>query len=213
MTEQFTIYHGGCGTPYIEHANETAPEFRHGHCWTPQKQTPNGNPWILDNGVYSAWTNGVDWDADAWLQTLTACREKMPTDPDFVILPDAVGDSATTYRQSREYADVIPAGWPRALAVQDGMNPNKAVSVARELDCDYLFVGGTIPWKRRHAEDFIAATTDIAVDVHIARPSLPGGVLWAQSIGAVSCDTTTIAVTPDSNHLERIAGQTQLSNL
>jgi len=206
----FTIYHGACSQAAIQTASDIAPTVRHGHCWTPQKQTPHDNPWFLDNGVYSAWANDREWDAADWLATLRDCRTKMPRPPDFVVLPDAYGDPERTIERSRQHAGAVPDDWPRALAVQDGMGIDEAVGVARDLGCQYLFVGGTPGWKRRHGHDIVAAGHDAGLKVHIARPSLPGGIMWARNGGADSVDTTTIVRGPAWHHLQRFVEQQTL---
>jgi len=212
MSERFTIYHGSCANKPIEKANRIAPGIRHGHCWTPYKQTPHDNPWFLDNGVYSAWDNDRDWDAAEWEDTVAWVSDNMPRDPDFVVLPDAVGEPETTLALSRQYADTVPADLTRAFAVQDGMSVDFALNAAEELDCEYLFIGGTKDWKRQCAGDFIAPAHDAGLQVHIARPSLPGGIMWARDIGADSVDTTSIVRTPAWHHLERVANQQQFTD-
>lgn len=212
MTEQFTIYHGACSPGDIRRANQIAPGIRHGHCWSPQKQTPHDNPWFLDNGVYSAWDNDRDWYPEPWAEALMNCREKMPRDPDFVVLPDALGDAEKTLARSRRLADNVFPDWTRAFAVQDGMSVTFALDAADELDCGYLFIGGTAEWKRRTAEDFIGPAHNAGLRVHIARPSLPGGIMWARDIGADSIDTTSIVRTPAWHHLERVANQQQFTD-
>jgi hypothetical protein len=207
---KFAIYHGCCSGPDIDALVEVAPDTRHGHCWTPLKQTPHDNPWILDNGVYSAWRNDEDWTPDDWLATIETCLDKMPRPPDFAVLPDAVGDPEQTIARSRRHADAVPNAWPTAFAVQDGIDPERAVTVAQDLDCHYLFVGGTARWKRRAASAFVEATSDTDLAVHIARPSVPDGVLWARELGAVSVDTTSIVTSPEQRYMRRIAEQTTL---
>jgi len=206
---EFTIYHGSCGAGGVEKANEAAPTIRHGHCWTLQKQTPHDTPYILDNGVYSAHQNGHEWDPDEWLAMLAECRDKMPRPPGFVILPDVLGDWEASLRRSRRWADAV-SDWPRALAVQDGADIHQAGDVAAELDCDWLFIGGTVTWKRRVSSDIIDALGD-GFGVHIARPSLPDGLLWAYHIGADSVDTSSIVTTPSYYYLRELTEQRQLS--
>lgn len=206
----FRIYHGACSQNDIERATEIAPQISHGHCWTPQKQTPHDNPWFLDNGVYSAWANGRAWDATAWIRTIEECRNKMPRPPTFVVLPDAYGDATLTMLRSVWYRDHVPDDWPCALAVQDGMDIKAAVQKATELDCAYLFVGGSPEWKRKTSPEIVERGHSAGLYVHIARPSLPDGLMWAHNIGADSVDTTTIVRGPAWHHLKRLVSQQTL---
>lgn len=207
----FTIYHGSCGATGVEKANAVAPSLRHGHCWTLQKQTPRDTPYILDNGVYSAWANDREWYPDAWAEMLMNCREKMPRSPEFVVLPDVIGDWEASIERSRRWADEVFADWPRALAVQDGVNVAEVGDVARELNCGWLFIGGSVEWKRRASKGLIDRYGD-EFGVHIARPSLPDGLLWARDIGADSCDTSSIVTTPSYHHLEKLVEQQSLAS-
>jgi len=206
----FSIYHGASSRPDIRRARDHAPSIRHGHCWNLQKQTPADNPWILDNGVFSAWRNDHEWDAALWLDTLSECEQKMPREPDFVVLPDKVGDPEATVKRSRRFAENVPDSWPTAFAAQDGMAPSAAVSEAQRLGCKFIFIGGSHEWKRRTAGDIIAAANPTELQVHIARPSLPDGLLWAKQLGARSVDTTSIVRTPSYHHLTALEEQRTL---
>ena len=214
MTE-LTIYHGMPSRPRYRHISTKYSDVaRHGAMWTPDKLTPTAAPWALDNGAYVAWTHDEKWSAQAWINTIRRAdrliaEERMPR-PDFAVLPDKVGDARETYRRSEAYRRTVPSEWDAYLAVQDGMQPARAARFADDLLCDGLFVGGTAEWKRRHAEEFVREAHERGLDCHIARPSLPDGLLWARRIGADSVDTTSIVRSQTYHHLDTLRTQSQL---
>jgi hypothetical protein len=190
----------------MENAEEAAPSYQMGATWTPTKMTPHDWPYILDNGVFSCWRSGNPWSFYDWLDTIDDL-EDMPRQPDFVVLPDVVGEADASYDRSCRFVDKVPDRYPTALAVQNGMGVEEWVMRADELDCEWIFVGGDMPWKRRFADQFVMTGHDWGMNVHIARPGLPEGLLWAKSIGADSVDTTTIARNRSYHHLRKLEEQ------
>jgi hypothetical protein len=73
-------------------------------------------PFIIDNGAFAAWKNGVKWDEIAFYDFL---REFISFKPDFTVVPDIVAAGEESLRFSLQHVDRIPR--PRYLAVQDGM--------------------------------------------------------------------------------------------
>ena len=79
---------------------------------------PTDYPYFaVDNGAYSAWSQGKRWDPSA---------EEL-AEPDFVVLPDIVGGGERSLALSMAWREALDATWPDAgfrwaLAVQDGMD-------------------------------------------------------------------------------------------
>ena len=68
-------------------------EFMRQNGWgmmhTPDWRNPvNGLCWALDNGAYSAWVNGREFDGEKFLATINKIPEDNP--PDFIVLPDII---------------------------------------------------------------------------------------------------------------------------
>ena len=180
------IYHGHPSPNSMEQCREAAPSYTHGAEWSHQKMTPHDWPYILDNGAFHAYVNGVPWDATAFVGRLKQI-ETMPRDPDFVVLPDVVTDPESTKKRSQQWAGVVD--YTTAFSVQNGINPDEAVEFADRVGAEYLFVGGTARWKRRNAETFVESAHDHGLKCHIGRP---GDLVWARDIGADSVDTISI---------------------
>lgn len=192
------IYHGQCSPNDIKQCYDAAPSFTHGYEWNPDYMTPHDAPYILDNGAFKAYRDGVPWDADAFVGRLGQL-DTMPRDPDFVVLPDVVTNPDRTKERASKWAGVID--YPTAFCAQDGVEPQEAVEFAERIDAEVVFVGGTAEWKRRHADEFVDAAHDSGLKCHIGRP---GDLVWANSIGADSVDTTTIVRSPAYHKLERL---------
>lgn len=192
------IYHGSPSPNSIEQCRNAAPSYTHGAEWAPAKMTPHDWPYILDNGAFKAFVNNVPWDATAFVSRLNQI-ESMPRDPDFVVLPDVVTDPEGTIKRSTEWADFIR--YDHVFAVQDGITPKRAVDVANRLECEGLFIGGTVKWKRENAETFVTEAHENDLICHIGRP---GDLVWAEEIGADSVDLTGIVRDQAWHRLERL---------
>jgi hypothetical protein len=202
------IYHGSSSPSVIERATEAAPSHTHGYCWTPQKMTPHDTPYILDNGAFSAFKNDRPWDVDAFVGRLSQL-DSMPRPPDFVVLPDVVTNPEKTAERAAKWAGVIDE--TTAYPVQDGVEPEDAISTADRLGAETIFIGGTMHWKYRVADDFVKTAHQHGLEAHLARPG-PKGLVWADSINADSADTSSIAANENYERLKAIEqGQQRLT--
>lgn len=198
------IYHGHPSPNSIEACREAAPSHTHGAEWSPAKMTPHDWPYIVDNGAFAAFKHDKPWNQDEFLATVSEV-EKMPREPDFVVLPDVVASPQATYDRSEIWADWID--YSTAMAVQDGMDPEEAVVFADRIGAETIFVGGTVDWKRRVAEDFVTAAHDHGLRCHIGRPN---DLTWAKNTGADSVDTTTIVQDENWGKLRTLEQQSTL---
>lgn len=98
-------------------------------------------PYACDNDAYVAHTSGKAWDADKWLAMLDRVNVE-PSKPIWCLVPDVVADRAATLRSWEQHSGIVK--WPKAFAVQDGMEPSDVPDGA-----DVVFVGGTTSWKWR----------------------------------------------------------------
>ncbi len=99
-------------------------------------------PLAFDNGAFSAYQNGTEFDEQAWINMVeNIAKEKI--NPEWVLIPDKVGDKMGTLAMFFKYRMYVSKhDWPVAIAVQDGM-------VASDIPCtvDAIFVGGTDSFK------------------------------------------------------------------
>lgn len=180
------IYHGNPNIEDIEDAEAAAPRFDHRAEYDIESFRLNtGLRYLLDNGAFKCYTDNRPWDATLFVRRLNQIPQKEHP-PDFVVLPDVVTDPRATHRRAREWADWIDH--PTLYPCQDGVSPERACDIATELDAAGLFIGGTVAWKREHAEAFVEAGHANDLHVHIGRPT---DILWAEQTGCDSVDTTT----------------------
>ena len=136
-------------------------------------------PWALDNGVFGAWSKGEAWSEEPLYRYLDKYASHRP---EWVVVPDWVGDRERTLELWGEHVSAIAAfGVPLAFAVQDGMTPEDVPAAA-----DLVFVGGTTSWKWRNLKMW----TKNFPRVHVGRVNTYD-LLWrADRAGAESCDGT-----------------------
>lgn len=199
------LYMGDASLPAMAKCRETAPEHSFGRVWTPE-QRRYGCPFIVDNGVYQAAMRDEPWDADAWRALLDTVA-KRPFPPDFVVLPDVYNDAEATLKRHREYVgEVLQRDLRPAAVLQPGMAVDTQVRLAEQLDAGVVFVGGQNRWKRAVGHDIVAEAQERGMAVHIGNPGVPGGLRWAQRIGADSLDTASVVSSEAYHHLEELDG-------
>jgi hypothetical protein len=103
----------------------------------------------------------------------------------WAIVPDVPGNAAATLARWPVYApEVIAAGIPLALAVQDGMTPDDVWAL--EIQPEVIAVGGSTEWKWATVEMW-AKEFD---RVHLLRCNSPAKLDWLEKLGVESCDGT-----------------------
>lgn len=173
-------------------------ELGFGECCNRGEYPPRRRPFFLDNGAFSDWKNGRDFDGAAfWFDLLCALADPCP--PDFVVCPDRVATGLASLAFSRHWLELCESrlralrSWvvlaaPRwYLAVQDGMS---ADDVRAAFDgFSGIFVGGTLEWKLRTGEQWVRLAHELGVKCHVGRVGTARRVRWAARIGADSIDS------------------------
>lgn len=138
-----------------------------------------GHRWALDNGVFGAFSSGRAWDEAPLFAWLDKHADKSP---EWVVVPDSVGDRDKTLKMWDEYAPRLTNySVPLAMAVQDGMTPDDVPTEA-----DVIFVGGSTSWKWRSLRTW----TENFPRVHVGRVNTYRLLWMAHEAGAESCDGT-----------------------
>lgn len=155
-------------------------------------------PYALDNGCFKFW-NPADnsFDEAAWKKSADAWRrhlfraQSVEQKPLWAIVPDRPGDWDATEDKWAVYApEVVAAGIPTAVAVQDGATPEavRRLSPAPFVVC----VGGSTDkkgsggWKWDTAETWLREFPR----VHVLRVNSRDKVDWLAARGCMSCDGT-----------------------
>lgn len=199
------IYHGHPSEPSLEKCRELAPSYRHGAEFSDKQGRRNyDEPYIVDNGAFAAFKNGDEWDPEEFEEMLGWVTDHQ-RDPDFVVVPDVVGDADATYKRGAEWAGRIP--FTTYQPVQDGMDYATAIDFALDTESAGLFIGGSREWKRRTARDWIAKAHTAGLRAHLARP---WDLKAAEQLGADSVDTTTVVAWGEWHKLPALEEQTVL---
>ncbi len=145
-----------------------------------------GFRYALDNGAWSAYTQGRPFDEPAFV---TALR-KMGPGADWTVLPDIVMGGPASLEKSLGWMQRVLDETPRALlAVQDGMVPEdvRAFLGARVG----LFVGGSTAWKESTIGVWSALGREVGCWVHVGRVNTVRRIAICTAEGATSFDGTS----------------------
>jgi len=146
--------------------------------------------YFVDNGAFSCWKKGKEFDCKAFLKTLDFVSS-LSTYPEFVVLPDKVAEGLQSLEFSLNWLEVLKRDYPHfsyALAVQDGMDEKSVEEVIEKVD--YLFVGGTLKWKLQTGEKWVKLAHKHNKKCHIGRVGTAKRVRWVRRIKADSIDSS-----------------------
>lgn len=139
-------------------------------------------PFALDNDAFASWQHKKPWSFDAWFNMLEKVRLLYPRRPQWVLVPDVVGNREQTIANWETYATTaMILKSPLAFAVQDGMTPDDVPNNAA-----VVFVGGTDGWKFRN----LTMWTTHFPRVHCGRVNSPEMFLRCEELGCESIDGT-----------------------
>lgn len=201
------LYYTGISPDNLRKAREHAPSHFHGYGWTPQKMTPHDGPYFLDNGAFAN-----KFDGELWASTLDEALTEMPTEPDFVVLPDVPGDAVATIKKHRRwlYDEPLPLGSGEVMrywVIPPGY------PIREQFDhiegCQGVFVGGSRRWLRAHGDVIVEEARKRSLRTHVGNPSGADGLVWAYRTGFDSLDTTTIVQNGYWHYLDRLEDVTE----
>lgn len=144
-----------------------------------------GRPWGADNDCFQGL------DADAYGKMV----ERLPRGGLFVTVPDVVGDHPATLRLWYRWAEKVrAAGHVPAFVLQDGCDRFGQVPA----DAGALFVGGSTAYKLSStASALVREGRQRGMWVHMGRVSTRRRIMYAQSVGVDSIDSSKFALWAD----------------
>lgn len=161
-------------------------------------------PVAIDNGAFAAWERGYPFQEGHFLETVDKAFRK-GVKPDFIVCPDIVAGGRESLAFSVDWAMDRMQGAPRlALAVQDGMEPSDITSFER-APFRFIFVGGTLAWKWRTAEQWCDFAHKYDMQCHIGRCGTENDLRRALRLGADSVDSTSLVRHDSWHHVDAIA--------
>ncbi len=158
--------------------------------------------YALDNGAWSAFTQGRPFDERSFTTALRA----LGRDADWTVLPDIVAGGLPSLEMSLRWMRRVLDETPRALlAVQDGMT---AVDVRWFIGPRVgIFVGGSTAWKLDTMKLWGGLATELGAWCHVGRVNSAMRIRACTMAGATSFDGTSatrFAVTiPALDHARR----------
>lgn len=166
---------------------------RLGHLFSPggQRGPWPWFPYALDNGAFAFWDQRAnEFDHDAWARSgegawhrLIVWSQVAAEKPRWAIVPDVPGDAEETLRKWSDFSPLV-THCPRALAVQNGMEPADIERLS--VKPDVIAVGGTTEWKWSTVEKWSARFSR----VHLLRCNSPTKLYELEELGVESCDGT-----------------------
>lgn len=147
-----------------------------------------GFRYALDNGAWSAFTQGRPFDVPAFERAL----RKMGGNADWTVLPDIVAGGPPSLDLSLKWMRRVLDETPVALlAVQNGITPNDVRGFLGPRVG--LFVGGDTKWKLDTMAAWGALGREVGCWVHVGRVNSARRILHCSSVGAHSFDGTSVS--------------------
>lgn len=145
-----------------------------------------GFAYCLDNGAWSAFTQGRPFDERAF----TVALAKLGAGADFTVIPDMVAGGLASLEFSLRWMRAVLDESPRGmLAVQDGMTP---ADVSGFLGPRVgLFVGGSTAWKLKTMHQWCELGQRHGAWVHVGRVNSARRIHLCSTLGATSFDGTS----------------------
>ena len=145
-----------------------------------------GFPYALDNGAWSAYTQGRPFDDRAFVVALA----KMGAGADWTTIPDIVAGGPASLELSLKWMRRVLDETPRAmLAVQNGMVPEDVRPfIGARVG---IFVGGDTKWKMATLEQWCALGRERGAWVHVGRVNSKKRISACATSGATSFDGTS----------------------
>lgn len=161
-----------------------------------------GFPYALDNGAWSAFTQGRPFDEPLFLQALRL----LGRDADWTVIPDIVEGGAASLEMSlRHMRRVLDECSVGLIAVQDGMSVDDVRPfIGPRVG---IFIGGSTEWKLATMHDWGALAREAKAWCHVGRVNSARRIRLCALAGAHSFDGTSasrFAVTiPKLDHARR----------
>lgn len=145
-----------------------------------------GFPYALDNGAWSAFTQGKPFSVPDFTRALA----KMGRDADWVVMPDVVqGGHASLELSLRWMRRVLDETERGLIAVQDGLDEKDVGSfLGKRVG---LFIGGSTAWKLATLPRWTALGARVGCWVHVGRVNTVRRIHLCGLAGATSFDGTS----------------------
>ena len=153
-----------------------------------------GFPYGIDNGAWTAFQAGEDWDAEAYRGRFETLLTTHGEDADWIAVPDIVqggmASLAVSERWLETLRDELP-GQTLLIPVQDGMSTTDLAPYLDELTG--IFVGGSTEWKEATMHIWGALCREHSAWLHVGRVNSRRRIRLCAQAGADSFDGTSVS--------------------
>lgn len=146
----------------------------------------------IDNGAWSSKQRGFPFMADVFRDHLKDAF-KNGINAEFIVCPDIVAGGLASLDFSMGWATGELLGARLALAVQDGMRPSHISDSFTLKHFNYIFVGGSVDWKWKTVKQWVEFAHDNDKKIHVGRVGTLDKLLYCESIGVDSVDSSNFA--------------------
>jgi hypothetical protein len=153
---------------------------------------PDGFPGAIDNGAWTYFQQGREFDGDRFRRTIDRHGEKA----DWIVIPDKVAAGKESLEFSQSWMHELSDFRHLLLAVQDGMNPRdvSAFVTAYPKHSIGIFLGGSTGWKLRNMYAWGCVAAALGCYYHVARVNTAKRIRLALEAGADSIDGTSASL-------------------
>lgn len=129
-----------------------------------------GKGYAIDNGAYSYYTKGQDFNGGAFL---SLC-DKYADRADWIVIPDKVGDWVETCKMAMRWINILLSyDRPLMMVAQDGAEENDFETLRswtrNTIVSGGIFVGGTTDWKLKHMKKIADICKEANKICHVGR--------------------------------------------
>ena len=149
------------------------------------KHRPEGLPYAIDNGAWTAHQGGGAWDEEAFRAVVSA----LGAEACFIVAPDIVAGGMRSFATSLEWVRTLHHHGLVLVPVQDGMSP--AVVGPYFDEWTGIFVGGSTEWKLATLDAWGAVAAERDCYLHVGRVNTRRRIRRCHTAGADSFDGTS----------------------
>lgn len=146
-----------------------------------------GFPYALDNGAWTAFTQGEPFDVAAFERAL----DLMGAEADWIASPDIVGGGMRSLELSESWLPRLVDARIVLIPVQDGLmcddvRPLLGARVG-------IFLGGSTEWKLATMREWGALAREVGCHYHVARVNTRRRIEMCSEAGATSFDGSSVS--------------------